>query len=1272
MSESHLDLIGLNNPKELYLETVLVEEGKGRTIIVSPKGDDYIHLAKGIQDKIWECSGALVPIIGDSLYSKSEHQRCNAIMLGNICVNRALIPLYHLYYVLTDGDYPGRGGYEVRTVHDPWGLGTNVVLLGGSDIEGVKESVKVFMSLIKSGRTISLKRLLLVKLGENLRGRSDCPTSPPTDDNIRLLQDTAKQAMVTEAHRNLAPYIAYIGFMYYRTGYEFYAQLFKEWVYMWENYSKQPMTSTRKRFGRWGFDADFCLFLVMPAWDLVEESPVFTDEDRLRITRILVRYIRDCVPHVGDVSRDVLRFNHKTFAALGLLYSGIYFTKYYDSKEAERWLKIVERCFSPQVRAFKAYEDSNAYQWVNLHHTLKYSFVKPDPTFFELGNAKKAADYAIITMDNLGYPVPYGDVGSWQGHPVNVIPFLEGVAFRLGDGRYQQVLERKRSLCKSYVDIGEYEINHYRCDIESYEPEDLLGVVCFPLEKAFFDLFKEGSMTSHEKTFDKISFRTSFDRDKQYLLLGGLSRGGHSHYDGNAILRITGKGRTFLDDCDYIRSYPKYHNTLLVIKDGWSSMLPAFCELEHLADLGELGFSQSSLKDYSGVDWFRSVVWKKEKYFIVIDEMAARESSDYDFHCIWRVVGDLEVSDEGVSVDQKGVRFWLKTPGNNPINFEEDVEAGANWQGYPYAEPLVHVIREVFDGKLDADERQRIFNLLYISEERDEPYHISRVSGSSVAISGGEAAYIGLGEGGSPSIVRAQMRKTSPTTDASLYYIAPEDYALVKATRLTWIERLFESDEPVSIEFNLRTGEGVLTASSKTRLRFLSGGLNTARVLIDGEETETCKVGKLTQFTVEQGKHQIRIPDLKNQPLITRLKEDFTSAQTIAERRMRQTVKPIEPKHIEGVWCWRIAGNGNRFSSLFLADINRDGKSEILAGSTDGWVYAIKGDGSLSWKFKTDGKVNSIWAKDIDRDGLEEVVVGSSDANVYVLCSDGTKRWNYALEYHMQKAVVTTVFSYDLDGDGKDEVIAGSENWRYYAFDHSGALRWFHESARRSTVGCAADIDNDGKGEVIAGTEYYWWTAIDHKGEKKWSYGTGNGHGGPGVNSVAVADLDGDGTREVIFGGRDGNIHVWTHDSKFHRMYNVGDEVTRVIGVDFDEDGKDEIVAGGMNFNIYVLKGDGTRLWRRNMGDRVTSLAVSNLFGDSGKDVIVGLADGTIRILGREGEEWGCYATGSEVLDLAVADIDGDGVNEIVGIMNDGSIHALKPQKHTREGCGIE
>ena len=70
------------------------------------------------------------------------------LLLGNVNTNRVVFRLYGYNYTPADDVYPGRGGYLVQTIHDPWGSGTNAVGLLGSDLEGVRASVGRFLETL--------------------------------------------------------------------------------------------------------------------------------------------------------------------------------------------------------------------------------------------------------------------------------------------------------------------------------------------------------------------------------------------------------------------------------------------------------------------------------------------------------------------------------------------------------------------------------------------------------------------------------------------------------------------------------------------------------------------------------------------------------------------------------------------------------------------------------------------------------------------------------------------------------------------------------------------------------------------------------------------------------------------------------------------------------------------------------------------------------------------------------------------------------------------
>jgi hypothetical protein len=78
-----------------------------------------------------------------------------------------------------------------------------------------------------------------------------------------------------------------------------------------------------------------------------------------------------------------------------------------------------------------------------------------------------------------------------------------------------------------------------------------------------------------ENAVDKISFRDSFDPAADYLLLDGLTRR-RPRAHGRQRRSCSGptNDRIWLADADYIKSLPKYHNSMLVLRDGQSATHP--------------------------------------------------------------------------------------------------------------------------------------------------------------------------------------------------------------------------------------------------------------------------------------------------------------------------------------------------------------------------------------------------------------------------------------------------------------------------------------------------------------------------------------------------------------------------------------------------------------------------------------------------------------------------------------------------------------------------
>lgn len=110
-------------------------------------------------------------------------------------------------------------------------------------------------------------------------------------------------------------------------------------------------------------------------------------------------------------------------------------------------------------------------------------------------------------------------------------------------------------------------------------------------------------------------------------------------------------------------------------------------------------------------------------------------------------------------------------------------------------------------------------------------------------------------------------------------------------------------------------------------------------------------------------------------------------------------------------WQRDISGR-LQLSAPTIADVNQDGSNDIVVGDLDGWVHVYRGDGLAElpgWpqRARVDGvhptAVDSPPAvADLDRDGKPEIIVGATSVwvpnqqgGLVVFNANGTLRWRW-------------------------------------------------------------------------------------------------------------------------------------------------------------------------------------------------------------------------------------------------------------------------------------
>ncbi|HIE14498.1 TPA: hypothetical protein EYP70_04425, partial [Candidatus Bathyarchaeota archaeon] len=736
--------------KNMYLKTVITNEGISNSLIASPK--KYIELAKILQKKIGDYSGVEIKIKMESEIEDKDYRNYNLIALGNMLDNSVILKLYKEHYTFLDGSYPGNEGYVLRTVHNPFGYKRNVIVIGGSEYEGIRVAASRFIKRLSPEKKIVLNPIIDTKSIYNI------PLKPNSDLEQEIFSRIEFELTEGNNQRAFCPALA-TGIFYYQTGDARWASIFKRCFYRY--FDKAWHVTKHTPMGM----AEFWAWILILVWDMVEESYVFEDSERLEITNKLLNLCRNTLKmsYIVNLKPNHIRWNHETFNALTLLYGARYFLKYYGLNEAREWMRIAEDCFEGQVKASRSWDEASGYSSLTPRHTINYSLIVDNLEYFKNGNVRRTADWAIMVHDNLSNMVPFGDSGTYSQfkRSKSYVPIWAKAAWFYRDGRYKWMIKKvtgKKSLwskntCKeafqtflSTLYEGAYDIN-----IKPVMPKDMLGVKAIaPIDKMFYiaeDIYRTETKKEPkwERTFDKITFRESFDPDEEYLLLDGTSTGHHRHLDGNSIIWFTDKGRIFLVDSGYTQYVsPKYHNTIIVIKDLKCEEPPRFAALNLLEDFNSLGFTSTSLENYNGITWTRNILWRKHSFFLVFDDLRTEEKGLYDFRCLWRVLGEVSPDGKGGLKSRQGkVEFILKNCGDlDGYVIREDPEIsqrGASmWSSYKYADGIVKTLIQRIKRDLNVGDKTFFINLFYTRYKNQATIESFRIDRSTVYIKGEE------------------------------------------------------------------------------------------------------------------------------------------------------------------------------------------------------------------------------------------------------------------------------------------------------------------------------------------------------------------------------------------------------------------------------------------------------------------------------------------------------------------------------------------------------
>ena len=140
----------------------------------------------------------------------------------------------------------------------------------------------------------------------------------------------------------------------------------------------------------------------------------------------------------------------------------------------------------------------------------------------------------------------------------------------------------------------------------------------------------------------------------------------------------------------------------------------------------------------------------------------------------------------------------------------------------------------------------------------------------------------------------------------------------------------------------------------------------------------------------------------------------------------------------------------------------------IISGCLNDTLYAVKSTGEIQFTVPTEGKIKSSPAYLTTQEGIG-IFFGSEDEKLYAVDDKGNALGGWPIELNGSLSG-SPVFA-DLDGDAEGEIIAVTDKSRIYAFNADGSsVEFFPVTANFPFYGAPAisDLDNDGDLEIIA------------------------------------------------------------------------------------------------------------------------------------------------------------------------------------------------------------
>ncbi|MFP3903998.1 MAG: hypothetical protein ACLFWB_07130, partial [Armatimonadota bacterium] len=806
--------------KALHPETAIYKNGAPRAMVVAPpEGPNRQTAANLAQDLAAKADAEALPIVStDDIAADGRH----VILVGRETDNPLHRRLMWAGFLPGTLEVPGEGGYIIRTIHDPWGSGANVIVVTGSEPGGIAAGCEAFVNMLEAGPDMSVGHLDVREINPEMDAMLPHPslTREEAEKKVSDAGDDPKKLRACLFPGWDASLLPAYPDLYHDAMMRMVDALEKEraknptWFEAFDTH-RLDMT------GLWN---------VVYAWNADEELVDFTPQERTRVDQMLFYLTQDFLRwkgymhnFLGDSDRWV-RHNHETFPAITLYFIARYFDTYYGMEEiTDQWYGIARACFERQAQSWKPLEDAQGYNWLVPRHVMQWSLNEGDMTWLESGNWEKTWELMMACTSNLGHRTSFGDNTGFTPPMYSELDISGTLSLFRPVGHHQWYLDQFLPFFREVIAGAYYKRSGRFLNMqqEAREPEELWGVQVCRLSPQLFEHYSNNGTSwrdpqvnvTYEESFDKIALRTDYDPHAHYILLDGWSMGYHGHADGNSIPGFTANGRLWLRDMNAQREWEaSNHDVVTFTRDGQNALPPSWCALEVAEDLPKTGFVRSVAREYNGLDWGRNIIWDKDRYVFVIDDMTANKPGDYLFTAHWRTLGDAAIENRTLVVEQNGEHFRLSNTDGSRLQLKTDPAPG-KLNLYDHADAPGSILEQYSHKQLPSGHGHCIENVFYCPDDDVATAEALHIAPGVIALAGAVQTIAGIADDG---VTIGDLSIT-----ASQFLVSPNRLVMADATSIIWQDHeLLTASAPVSLELDMEANTISAAISGDDTMQF--------------------------------------------------------------------------------------------------------------------------------------------------------------------------------------------------------------------------------------------------------------------------------------------------------------------------------------------------------------------------------------------------------------------------------------------------------------------